>query len=201
MDKNCEKPGIKKYKALVLLLLIILFFPQNNLCLAFNNNLLINLYSKIHSSNSVILNKLWISKRYELAKINPASSDIDLLLDLSVEVMNKPLRQRFNREIYESILYGPIKISDMTDDQIINAIKYEKGNWSFHCNYIVNPPKKWHIVIDARPYINDITNQSCVVFYLTNFLYCDTFPCSICGDGSRYWSLKKEAIKRNINTP
>ena len=201
MDKNGKKFGIKKLKALINILLIFLFFSQYNNCFAVRGSSSISSYSKYISTNKEILNKLWLSKRYKLAKNNPAVDDIDLLLDLSVEVLNKPLRQRFSKEIYESLLYGPIKITEMTDDQIINAIKYEKSNWSFHCNYTVNPPKKWHIVIDARPYINDISNQSCVLFYLLNHLYCDTIPCSICGDGSRYWALKKEAIKRKINTP
>jgi len=201
MDKNCKKSGIRKYKVLTLFSLILIIFIQYNYCFAGSRNLLTNLYSKLVSSNRGILNQLWLSERYKLAKNNPASNDIDLLLNLSVEVLNKPLRQRFSKEIYESLLYGPIKIIDMTDDQIINAINYEKNNWSFHTNYIINPPKKWHIVIDARSYIRDITNQSCTVFYLLNYLYCDTNPCSISGDGSRYWLLIKEAKKRKINTP
>lgn len=144
------------------------------------------------------LQRVWIYSKYTKAKEHKATSDFNALMDLSEEVLNKPLGQRFDRKIYSSALMGPILITEMTDEEILKALDYEFSNWYFHMDYKLNPPKVWHIIIDARPYLNDANDRATVVFYLLNAFYCDTNSCSICGDGSRYWSLKNEAIKRNL---
>lgn len=144
------------------------------------------------------LQRVWIYNKYNEAKKHKATFDFDTLMDLSEEVLNKPLRQGFDRNVYSSALMGPILITEMTDDEILKALGYEFNNWFFHMDYKLNPPKAWHIIIDARPYLNDVDDRATVVFYLLNPLHCDTNPCSICGDGSRYWCLKNEAIKRNL---
>lgn len=144
------------------------------------------------------LQRVWIYNKYNEAKEHKATFDFDTLMDLSEEVLNKPLRQRFDRNVYSSALMGPILITEMTDEEILKALDYEFNNWCYHMDYKLNPPKAWHIIIDARPYLNDVNDRATVVFYLLNPLHCDTNPCSICGDGSRYWALKNEAIRRNL---
>jgi len=165
--------------------------PQNK-----SKNLNLSYCLKDHIK--LFLQRVWIYNKYNEAKKHEATFDFDALMDLSEEVLNKPLRQRFDRNIYSSALMGPIPILEMTDEEILKALDYEFNNWCYHMDYKLNPPKVWHIIIDARPYLNDVDDRATVVFYLLNPLHCDTNPCSICGDGSRYWCLKNEAIKRNL---
>jgi len=195
---------MKRFKFLIYLFLIVFLLVSLNkfyFCSACDNetkNRSSCFIRRLNENLKKFTIKVWIYKKYIEAKSHKASFDFNALMDLGEEVLNKPLRQRFNRNIYSSALLGPKLIIEMTDEEIIEAIEYELNNWYFHMDYKLNPPKYWHIIIDARPYLNDINDMSCIVFYLLNCLYCDTNPCSICGDGCRYWSLKNEAIKRSL---
>lgn len=192
----------KRIYFICLIIIVSLIFNNDVFSFSFKNNnidyKLTSVFQRLNKHLKKITKKVWIYKKYSEAKLHKATLDFDNLMDLGEEVLNKPLRQSFNRNIYSSLLIDDKLIVEMTDQELIEAIKYEFNNWCYHMDYELNPPKYWHIIIDARPYLNDINDKSCIVFYLLNHLYCDTKPCSICGDGCRYWALKNEALKRNL---